>query len=68
MKRDILELARLFRCLESGDCVEMKAKEIKYVRDNGHITEDEALTLALEYCTRVYDSTKRLIAEKMKGA
>ena len=64
MKRNILELARLFRCLESGDAPEMKAKEIKFVRDNGHITDDEALTLALEYCTRVYESTKRLKAEK----
>lgn len=52
MARNILEVARLIRVLESGDSIEQKANEIKFVRDNGHITDEEAFELALEYCQK----------------
>ena len=48
--RNILEVARLVRVLEDKN-LDKKAKvnQIKMVRDNGDITEDEALELAIEY-------------------
>ena len=52
MSRNILEIGRLFRVLDSDAPISLKAEQIKYVRDNGHITQDEALELALEYCTK----------------
>ena len=48
--RNILEIARLIRVLEA-ECYdrETKVAQIKLVRDNGDITADEALELAIEY-------------------
>lgn len=47
---NILEVARLIRVLEDEAIAkETKVQQIKVVRDNGDITEDEALELALEY-------------------
>ena len=50
--KNILEVARLIRVLESNDSKEAKVKQIKLVRDNGDITSDEALDLAIEYFTK----------------
>jgi len=48
--RDIHEIARLIRVLEDKDITrEIKVQQIKMVRDNGHITPDEAFELAIEY-------------------
>lgn len=47
--RDILEVARLVLVLESDVDCDTKVQQIKLVRDNGDITPDEALELALEY-------------------
>lgn len=47
--RNILEIARLVRVLESGLSKEEKIAQLKLVRDNGDLTQDEALELALEY-------------------
>ena len=52
-ERNIMEVARLFRVLESRDSVQDKANAIKLVRDNGDITPNEALELAIEYCYSV---------------
>ena len=49
---NILEVARLIRVLESNDSKETKVNQIKLVRDNGDITPDEALDLAIEYFTK----------------
>ena len=48
--RRILEVARLVRVLEDkGISKQEKVDQIKMVRDNGDITSDEALDLAVEY-------------------
>lgn len=49
-KRNILEIARLIRVMED-ECISMdeKVAQIKMVRDNGDISQDEALELVLEY-------------------
>ena len=47
--RDILEVVRLVLVLESDVDRDTKVQQIKLVRDNGDITPDEALELALEY-------------------
>ena len=47
--RDIVEVARLIRVLESDVSREEKDEQIKMVRDNGDITADEAFELAIEY-------------------
>ena len=50
--RDILAVARLIRVLESKNYSKNeKVEEIKLARDNGDITPDEALELAIEYFT-----------------
>ena len=50
MMRRILEIARLVRVLEDkGISKQMKVEQIKLVRDNGDITNDEAVDLAVEY-------------------
>ena len=48
--RRIMEVARLLRVLESDETKTVKAEQIKLVRDNGDITPDEAVELAVEYC------------------
>ena len=54
MMRNILEVARLIRVLESESVSkQVKVDQIKLVRDNGDITSDEALELAIEYFTGV---------------
>jgi len=50
--KDIIEVARLIRILESDDSNEDKVIQIKLFRDNGIITSDEALDLAIEYFTK----------------
>lgn len=47
--RDIREVVRLVLVLESDVDRDTKVQQIKLVRDNGDITPDEALELALEY-------------------
>lgn len=48
--RRILEIARLIRVLEDeGISKQTKVDQIKLVRDNGDITNDEAVDLAVEY-------------------
>lgn len=50
--RNIMEIARLIRCLEDDNMTDGdKIEQIKIVRDSGHITEDEAFELAVEYFT-----------------
>jgi hypothetical protein len=50
--RNILEVARLVRVLEDKAISrDEKIAQIKLVRDNGDITSDEALELAIEYLT-----------------
>lgn len=50
--RNILEVARLVRVLESKSIDKMeKVSQLKMVRDNGDISADEALELAIEYFT-----------------
>lgn len=50
--RDILEISRLIRVLEDEKISrEDKIEQIKLVRDNGDITEKEALELTFEYFT-----------------
>ena len=52
MARNILEVARLIRVLEDGDISRQdKVEQIKLVRGNGDITDEEALDLAVEYFT-----------------
>ena len=48
--RRILEVARLIRVLEDDE-IELyeKVEQIRMVRQNGDITEEEALELAIEY-------------------
>lgn len=49
---NILEVARLVRVLEAPEISRKeKAEQIKLVRDNGDITPEEALELALAYFT-----------------
>lgn len=51
--RNILEIARLIRVLEDDTISKSdKIKNIKMVRNNGHITEDEALELVIDYFTK----------------
>ncbi len=48
--RRILEVVRLVRVLEDDKFTKQeKADQIKMVRDNGDITFDESIELALEY-------------------
>ena len=48
--RNILEVARLIRVLESeAYTANEKVAQIKMVRDNGDISSDDALELAIEY-------------------
>lgn len=48
--RNILEVARLIRILEDDQISKyMKVSQIKMVRDNGDITKEEAIELAVEY-------------------
>lgn len=48
--RNILEVARLIRVLEDKEIArEEKVQQIKMVRDNGDITFDESIELAVEY-------------------
>ena len=48
--RNILEVARLIRVLEDEKFTRQeKADQIKMVRDNGDITFDESIELAVEY-------------------
>ena len=48
--KNIMEIARLIRVLESEDyTVNEKAAQIRMVRDNGDISADDALELAIEY-------------------
>jgi hypothetical protein len=48
--RNIMELVRLIRILENEDySKDEKVKQIKQVRKNGDITEEEAIELAVEY-------------------
>lgn len=47
--RNILEVVRLVRVLESDLPNEEKVAQLKMVRDNGDITQDEAVELVLEY-------------------
>lgn len=50
MARNILEVARLIRCLESEELTDKeKAQQIKMVVENGDITVAEAIELCLEY-------------------
>ena len=50
--RNILEIARLFRVLEDETMnKEEKVETIKLFRENGVISDDEALELAIEYFT-----------------
>ena len=49
-KRDIIEIVNLIRYLEDWHHERSeKAAQIKAVRDNGDITAEEALEIALEY-------------------
>ena len=50
--RNILEVVRLVRVLESDLPNEGKIAQLKMVRDNGDITQDEAVELVLEYWDR----------------
>ena len=51
-KRDIMNVVHLIRTLESDDfSKESKLRDIKLYRDNGDITEDEAIDLSIEYCS-----------------
>jgi len=48
--RNILEVARLIRVLEDKSIKkEEKVSQIKMVRGNGDITNEEAIDLAVEY-------------------
>lgn len=48
--QNIMEVARLIRVLESEDyTISEKAAQIRMVRDNGDISADDALELAIEY-------------------
>lgn len=52
MERRILEVARLIRVLEDKSLDKnTKIQQIKLVRDNGDITAEEAVELAIEYFT-----------------
>ena len=49
--RDILKIARLVRFLDTSKAdKQTKAKEIKFARDIGLITDNEAVDLTVEYC------------------
>ena len=50
--RDIMQVVHLIHVLESDDgswTKEQKIDHLKMVRDNGDITNDEAIELAVEY-------------------
>lgn len=50
MNRRILEVAYLAIYLSGDAETKEKAEAIKQVRNNGDITDDEALELAIEFC------------------
>lgn len=50
--RNIMEIVHLIHILDSDDYAKAtKVADIKYHRDNGNLTEDEAIDLAVEYFT-----------------
>lgn len=49
--RDILKIVRLVRFLDTSKAdKKAKANEIKFARDMGIITDNEAIELTVEYC------------------
>lgn len=49
--RDIMKIAMLVRYLDTSNADnQTKAKEIKFARDIGLITDNEAIDLTVEYC------------------
>lgn len=47
---DFIRMAHLISFLDSSASKKDKALEIKMARDDGFITEDEAIEIAVEFC------------------
>ena len=61
--QNIMEVVRLIRVLESEDyTINEKAAQIRMVRDNGDISADDALELAIEY----FNGYRKHKPERMK--